>query len=108
MGGNASVPKPPYGRGSLLHIVKGTCLFTLIPFHNSIYELYFVQVNNDGVFQAAFVIHLAAVEVIKAYGRPVCSTDMGHFKHDLFDGLNCTGTLVLILDFLLSTCTNIT
>ncbi len=73
------------------------------------YKLLFVQVDNDGVFEAAFVIHLAAIEVIKASGHPVCSTDMGHFKHDLFDGLNCTGgTFVLILDFLLTTCYNIT
>jgi hypothetical protein len=70
------------------------------------YKLHFVQVDIDGVFEAAFVIHLGAIEVLKASGRPVCSTDMGHFKHDLFDGLNCTGTFVLRLYFLLTTCYN--
>ena len=51
------------------------------------------QVDAEGVFESAFVVHLAAITVIREYGRPVCSTDMGHFKHDLFDGINCTGTL---------------
>ncbi len=43
------------------------------------------------MFQAAFAINLSAFAVLKVHGRPVCSTDMGHFKHDFFDGLNCTG-----------------
>ena len=48
-------------------------------------------IDNNGVFKSAFVVHYAAVDVIKAHGRPVCSTDFGHFKHDYFEGLNATG-----------------
>ncbi len=50
-----------------------------------------VKVDNDGVFKSVFVVHYAAVAVVRAHGRPVCSTDFGHFKHDYFDGLNATG-----------------
>ncbi len=50
-----------------------------------------VQVDNNGVFKSVFVVHYAAVAVVRAHGRPVCSTDFGHFKHDYFDGLNATG-----------------
>jgi hypothetical protein len=32
-----------------------------------------------------------AFDVIKDIGRPGCSTDMGLFKHDVFDGNNATG-----------------
>jgi hypothetical protein len=45
----------------------------------------------EGVFKYAFVCMYPAVEVIKVAGRPVCSTDMGHSKHDLFEGMNATG-----------------
>ncbi len=36
-------------------------------------------------------MHYAAVAVVREHGKPVCSTDFGHFKHDYFDGLNATG-----------------
>jgi hypothetical protein len=54
----------------------------------------FAKVDNNGVFKSAFVVHYAAVDVVKAHGRPVCSTDFGHFKHDYFDGLNATGSYI--------------
>jgi hypothetical protein len=52
----------------------------------------FAKVDQNGVFKSAFVVHYAAVDVVNAHGRPVCSTDFGHFKHDYFDGLNATGS----------------
>jgi hypothetical protein len=68
-----------------------------------------VQVDNNGVFKSVFVVHYAAVAVVREHGRPVCSTDFGHFKHDYFDGLNATGSctrifvrLILCLCFLLN------
>jgi hypothetical protein len=72
----------------------------------------FTKVDNNGVFKSAFVVHYAAVDAIKAHGRPVCSTDFGHFKHDNFEGLKATGlcgsVLLLTNDdiafFFLSTC----
>ena len=47
--------------------------------------------DGNGVFEGVFILMYPAYEVIKAIGRPVCSTDMGHFKHDVFDGTNATG-----------------
>jgi hypothetical protein len=47
--------------------------------------------DAEGTFKYAFVCMYPAVEVIKTTGRPVCSTDMGHSKHDLFEGMNATG-----------------
>ena len=47
--------------------------------------------DGKGVFEGVFILMYPAYEVIKAIGRPVCSTDMGHFKHDVFDGTNATG-----------------
>ena len=49
--------------------------------------------DGQGVFKGVFVLMYPAYAVIKAIGRPVCSTDMGHFKHDVFDGTNATGEL---------------
>jgi hypothetical protein len=51
----------------------------------------YVVGDADGVFKYAFVGMYPAVEVIKVAGRPVCSTDMGHSKHDVFEGMNATG-----------------
>ena len=56
--------------------------------------------DNNGVFKSAFVVHCAAVDVINAHGRPVCSTDFGHFKHDYFDGLNATGSCFYLCHWL--------
>ena len=50
--------------------------------------------NGKGVFEGVFMLMYPAFEVIKAIGRPVCSTDMGHFKHDVFDGTNATGKIL--------------
>jgi hypothetical protein len=54
------------------------------------FKLHRLQVGEDGIFQSEFAINLSAFAVLKVHGRPVCSTDMGHFKHDFFDGLSCT------------------
>ncbi len=61
------------------------------------YLIIFAKVDINGVFKSAFVVHCAAVDVINAHGRPVCSTDFGHFKHDYFDGLNATGLCFYLL-----------
>ncbi len=60
------------------------------------------KVDTNGVFKSAFVVHCAAVEVINSHGRPVCSTDFGHFKHDYFDGLNATGICFHVFDWFCS------
>jgi hypothetical protein len=62
----------------------------------------FPKVDTNGVFKSAFVVHCAAVKVINSHGRPVCSTDFGHFKHDYFDGLNATGLCFHLFDWLCS------
>jgi hypothetical protein len=48
--------------------------------------------DGHGVFKGAFILMYPAYAVIKAIGRPVCSTDMGHFKNDIFEGTNATGS----------------
>ena len=80
-------------RGQLFRDAQG------IPYYSGVLLLLFlwfvstliVQVDANGVFKSVFVVHYTAVDVVRAHGRPVCSTDFGHFKHDYFDGLNATG-----------------
>lgn len=50
-----------------------------------------LDTDNDEVFQRAFVAYHPVHNAQKVAGRPVCSTDFGHVKHDFFDGLNATG-----------------
>jgi hypothetical protein len=38
-----------------------------------------------------FVAFYPVRDVLQLHGRPVCSTDFGHFKHQLFDSTNATG-----------------
>ncbi len=84
--------------------IDGDCftLHKVLPLHVSsftstkvlVFVIYFnliVQVDSNGVFKSVFVVHYAAVAVVREHGRPVCSTDFGHFKHDYFDGMNATG-----------------
>ena len=47
--------------------------------------------NTDNSFSYYFVAFYTVRDVLQLHGRPVSSTDMGHFKHDLFDGMNATG-----------------
>jgi hypothetical protein len=54
-----------------------------------------VVLDSKGVFEHAFMSLGVAQDVIKIHGRPVCSTDFGHMKHDLFGGLNATGIFQL-------------
>jgi hypothetical protein len=57
------------------------------------YDIRFVKIDTeaDGMFKSAFVAFRAVHEAIKLNARPVCSTDFGHMKHELFAGLNATG-----------------
>jgi hypothetical protein len=48
--------------------------------------------DGNGVFKGVFILMYPPYAVIKAIGRPVCSTDMGHFKNDIFEGTNATGS----------------
>ena len=47
--------------------------------------------NRDRTFKKYFVAFYPVRDVLQLHGRPVCSTDFGHFKHQLFDGMNATG-----------------
>ncbi len=71
-------------------LIDGDCftLHKVLPLHVSsftstevlVFEIYFnfiVQVDNNGVFKSVFVVHYAAVAVVREHGRPVCSTDFG-------------------------------
>jgi hypothetical protein len=50
-----------------------------------------IATDDEGVFEYAFLTLGPVQDAIKASGRPVCSTDFGHMKHDFFGGLNATG-----------------
>ena len=87
-------------RWRLFHVAQGV-LPLYVSFFTStevlVLQIYFNligQVDNNGVFKSVFVVHYAAVAVVREHGRPVCSTDFGHFKHDYFDGLNATGLCI--------------
>jgi len=47
--------------------------------------------DDEGTFLRAFVAFTSVYDALKIAGRPVCSTDFGHMKHDFFQGLNATG-----------------
>jgi hypothetical protein len=49
-----------------------------------------VEVRADGTFVYAFLAFGAVHDALTVTGRPVLSTDFGHFKGD-FEGLNATG-----------------
>lgn len=50
---------------------------------------------NTKAFVCAFVSFGQAAEALRLCGRPVCSTDFGHSKHDLFDGVAAVGVFQL-------------
>ena len=50
-----------------------------------------VEVDGEDTFRYAFVAFKPMYEALKVHGRPVCSTDFGHFKLDMFGGLNAIG-----------------
>ena len=53
------------------------------------------KTNADNTFRYYFVAFYSVRDLLQTNGRPVCSTDMGHFKHQLFEGMNATGTTVV-------------
>jgi hypothetical protein len=55
--------------------------------------------NGNKIFQKYFVAFYPVRDVLQLHGRPVCSTDMGHFKHQLFDGMNATGMTTCLLTY---------
>ena len=54
-----------------------------------------LESDESGTFEYAFLCLPAVHRAIKVAGRPVSSTDFGHMKHDMFDGLNATGMFQL-------------
>jgi hypothetical protein len=56
--------------------------------------------NSNKTFNKYFVAFYPVRDVLLYHGRPVCSTDMGHFKHQLFDGMNATGTTTSLITYL--------
>jgi hypothetical protein len=56
--------------------------------------------NSNKTFNKYFVAFYPVRDVLLYHGRPVCSTDMGHFKHQLFDGMNATGTTTSLFTYL--------
>ncbi len=53
------------------------------------------KTTADNTFKYYFVAFYSVRDVLQTNGRPVCSTDMGHFKHQLFEGMNVTGANVV-------------
>jgi hypothetical protein len=47
--------------------------------------------SGNATFGKYFVAFYPVRDVLQLHGRPECSTDFGHFKHQLFDGMNATG-----------------
>jgi hypothetical protein len=60
----------------------------------------FLSRNGNNTFNTYFVAFYPVRDVLLHHGRPVCSTDMGHFKHQLFDGMNATGTSTSLFPYL--------
>jgi hypothetical protein len=61
--------------------------------------------NASNTFNKYFVAFYPVRDVllVQLHGRPVCSTDMGHFKHQLFDGMNATGITTCIINYVCTT-----